>query len=421
MIRMIATASVLMFASQSAPTKARDDLASLRQHAHAEREAGDHAGYLRDALKVRTLLNNNPSAILSVARGYMESGENEKALDALTDFADLGQMDDGMLDGSNKMFAPLAGSPRYKAVLDKFEKNKSQVSRAELAFSLSDPGLVAEDIDYDWASKSFLITSVLEKKIIRVSEKGAAIEFAASPSGWPMLAIKIDGARKLVWTTEVALDGFTAAPKEDWGKSAVLCFDLKSGKLLRRVEGPAGGALGDLVLDTKGDPIVSDGAKGGVYRVREGKLQLVNGTDFISPQTPAMPPDGKHAFVPDYLRGIGVLDLESGEVRWLTSKDTALNGVDGLYFDHGSLWVVQNGTSPERVVRIQLDASMTRVESGEVIERNTPTLGDPTHGALVGNNFYYIANSGWSELDDHGDAKPGGKLTTAHIMRLKAQ
>jgi sugar lactone lactonase YvrE len=327
-------------------------------------------------------------------------------------------MDDGMPDGSNKMFAPLAGSPRYRAVLDKFEKNKSQVSSAELAFSLSDPGLVTEDIDFDGATRSFLITSVLEKKIIRVTEKGASSEFAQSPSGWPMLAVKIDGARKLVWATEVALDGFTAAPKAAWGKSAVLCFDLHSGKLLRRVEGPEGAALGDMVLDTKGDPIVSDGAKGGVYRVREGRLQLVNGTDFISPQTPAMLPDGKHALVPDYLRGVGILDLETGGVRWLTSKNTALNGVDGVYFDHGSLWLVQNGTSPERVMRTHLDASMTGVVSSEVIERNTPTLGDPTHGVVVGNNFYYIANSGWSELDDHGDVKPGGKLTTARIMRF---
>jgi sugar lactone lactonase YvrE len=421
MIRMIAVASVLMLASRSAPTNARDELASLRQQAHAEREAGDHAGYLREALRVRTLLNNYPSAILSVARGYMEAGENEKALDALTDFADLGQMDDGMLDGSNKMFAPLAGSARYRAVLGKFEKNKSQVSRSELAFILSDPRLVAEDIDHDAASDSFLITSVLKKKIVRLSKKGDISDFAQSPSGWPMLAIKMDNARKMVWATEVALDGFTAAPKADWGKSAILCFDLRSGKLLRRVEGPAGAALGDMVLDASGDPIVSDGTKGGVYRLRNGNLQLVNGTDFISPQTPAMIPDGRHALVPDYLRGVGVLDLETGGVKWLVSKETALNGVDGLYFEHGSLWLVQNGTSPERVMRIQLDASMTPVVSSEVIERSTPTLGDPTHGVLAGNVFYYIANSGWSELDDHGDLKPGGKLTTAHIMRLKVQ
>jgi sugar lactone lactonase YvrE len=420
MIRMIAIFGLLLTAAQST-TNARDELASLRKQAHAAREAGDHAGYLKEALKVRKLLNNYPSAILSVARGYMEAGENDMALDALAEFADLGQMDDSMIDGSNKTFAALADSPRYQAILEKFAQNKTPVSTEETAFSLSDAGLVAEDIDYDASSSSFLITSVLENKIVRVSEKGAATDFASSPSGWPMLAIKIDGERKLVWATEAALDRFAAAPKAAWGRSAVLCFDLKSGKLLRRVEGPPGTALGDMVLDAKGDPIVSDGQKGGVYRLRSGELQLLNGTEFISPQTPAILPDGKHAFVPDYLRGIGILDLETGGVRWLDSTGIALNGVDGLYFDRGTLLVVQNGTSPERVNRIKLDASLTRAVSSEVIERATPTLGDPTHGVLVGNDFYYIANSGWSELDDHGDLKPGSKLTAAHVMRLKVQ
>jgi hypothetical protein len=423
MIRMISIAAILLFASDSV-TNARDELAALRKQAHAAREAGDHSGYLQGTLKVRTLLNNYPSAILSVARAYMEAGDSEKALDALTEFADMGQMDDGMIDGSNKTFAPLADSPRYKAVLEKFAQNKMPASTAETAFSLSDPGLVAEDIDFDPASKSFLITSVLEKKIVRVSESGAATDFAQSPSHWPMLAIKIDAARKLVWATEVALDGFTAAPKADWGRSAVLCFDYATGKLLRRVEGPAGAALADVVLAPNGDLILSDGEKGGVYRLRNGNLQLMDGTDFISPQTAAMLPDGKRVFVPDYLRGIGILDLDSGSLKWLVQQATpgaALNGVDGLYFHRGSLFVTQNGTSPERVVRLKLDPSFSRIVSSEIIERNTPTLGDPTHGVFVGDDFYYIANSGWSELDDHGNLKPGSKLTAAHIMRFKTR
>lgn len=419
MIRTVALIGLLLATQAATTTNVRDELAALRKQAHAEREAGDHAGYLRDALKVRALLNNYPSAILSVARGYMEAADNDKALNALMEFADLGQVDDGMLDGSNKTFAPLAQSPRYKTVLKKFGENKVPVSGAEVAFSLTDPELVAEDIAYDPLSRAFLITSVLKKKIIRVTRNGSAQDLALSPSGWPMLAIQVDGRRNLVWATEVALDGFAVAPKADWGKSAVLCFDLKSGRLLNRVVGPPGAALGDMALDLEGNPIVSDGEKGGVYRLRDGKLRLVNGTDFISPQTPAMAPDGKRAFVPDYLRGVGLLDLETGSVKWLRSDGVALNGVDGLYFSRGSLFLTQNGTAPESVIRVRLDTTATRVLSSEPVERATPTLGDPTHGVVIGQSFYYIANSGWSELDEHGEVKPGSKITAAHVMRFK--
>ncbi len=234
-----------------------------------------------------------------------------------------------------------------------------------------------------------------------------------------MLAIKIDVARKLVWATEVALDGFTVAPQSDWGHSAVLCYDLETGKLHSRIDGPPHSALGDMVLTRDGTPIVSDGDGSGVYHVNGTKLERLDHGDFISPQTSATHPDGKHAFVPDYLRGIGVVDVASGKTTWLASEGKyALNGIDGLYFADGALIATQNGTSPERVIRFQLNSTLDGIVSEQIIERATPTLGDPTHGVIVGDFFYYIANSGWDVLDDHGNLKAGSKMTPARIMRF---
>ena len=83
-----------------------------------------------------------------------------------------------------------------------------------------------------------------------------------------------------------------------------------------------------------------------------------------------------------------------------------------------TLLATQNGTSPERVVRFAVNASKTRVLSESIIERATPTLGDPTHGVMVGDYFYYIANSGWDGLDEHGVAKEGKTITAPRIMRV---
>ena len=422
MIRALAVVALVAASAPQPLSNARDQLAEYRRQAHAARESGDKDGYLQAALKARDLLNNAPLAIESVARAYNEAGNSSQALASLTQFAEMGEVDTAMLNGSDKIFASLAGSPGYKSILDRFVRNSAPVSSAEPALRLSDAGLVAEDIDYDPGSKSFLITSILEKKIVRVAASGAANDFAHSPHQWPMLAIKIDSFRHLVWATEVALDGFTAAPKSDWGRSAVLCFDLSSGMLLQRVEGPSTSALGDMVLAQNGDPILSDGNGGGIYRLSHGALTLINGSDFISPQTPAALPDPNLILAPDYLRGIAILDLRNGHVQWLNHDQppaVALNGADGLYFHRGSLLLTQNGTSPERVIRLQLDPSLSRILSTQIIERATPTLGDPTHGVVVGDTFYYIANSGWSELDDHGDIKPGARLTSARIMRFQ--
>jgi hypothetical protein len=118
--------------------------------------------------------------------------------------------------------------------------------------------------------------------------------------------------------------------------------------------------------------------------------------------------------------GLGSLEIATKQVRWLSMGGRfALNGIDGLYFDRGRLIAVQNGTSPERVVAFTLDPSFTRIESETIIERSTGTLGDPTHGVVVDNDFYYIANSEWDAVDDHGNMKPGARPSVPRIMRAQ--
>jgi hypothetical protein len=405
-------------------TGAVTELQRLRQEAQTARATNNEQAHLNAVLKIQKLLNDRPQSVEDTARAYAAAGDAEHALAALREFANLGQTDEKLLAGGNKAFAAIEKLPEYRAILKRMSDNKTPVMRAELVFTIADAGLVAEDIDYDTQSKSFLITSVLEKKIVRLTSSGKASDFAQSPSHWPMLALKIDPTRNLVWATEVAIDGFTAAPQADWARSAILCYDLRTGALHSRIEGPPHSALGDMVLTRDGTPIVSDGDGGGVYRVIGTELERIDHGDFISPQTPAMHPDGKHAFVPDYLRGVGVLDLATGNTNWLASDGEskakyALSGIDGLYFADGALIATQNGTTPERVIRFRLNAALNEIVGEDIIERATPTLGDPTHGVIVGDSFYYIANSGWDVLDDHGDLNPGARMTPARVVRFR--
>lgn len=402
-------------------TTAVEQFAHLREMAHSAHASGDHQAYLKAILNMVKLLNGAPDAVEASAEAYAENGETEQALAALDRFADLGQADDRALQRKNKIFAAMESLPWYQAILQRFRTNEAAVSQAEMAFSIPDARLLAEDIDYDPRSKSFLITSVLENKIVRITTSGESHDFATSPSHWPMLAVKVDAAHNLLWATEVALNGFTSVQKSDWGRSAVLCFDLKNGVLVSRIEGGKT-ALGDMVLTRQGVPIISDGGGGGVYEVKDHTLERIDGGDFVSPQTSAMHPDGKHVFVPDYARGIGLLDPESKRVTWLEEGHNArfaVNGIDGLYFAGESLIATQNGTFPERVILFGLNATLTGIASERIVERATPTLGDPTHGVIVGDFFYYIANSGWDKLDEHGDLKTGAILSPARLMRFR--
>ncbi len=404
--------------SPSAATEYTGLTAAMRQ----AREHNDWPTYLVNAEKLQILLNASPNSWLNLARGEMHAGDAPKALTAVEHFVAMGQSADLLLTSAE--FAPLRENPKFAAIRAQMVANDSPVSKATPVFEIAEPGFVAEDIGYDPHLSRFFITSIQKQKIVSVDAQGNAADFAAAPDHWPMLAVKIDPRRRLLWATEVALNGFASEPKADWGKSAVLCYDLDHGKLLYRVDGPSGSALGDMVLLRNGDPLISDGDGGGVYRLHGAtrKLERVDDGSFLSPQTAALHPDGKHAFVPDYLRGIGILNLATKRVRWIEMENKyALNGIDGLYFHQGSLLLTQNGTSPERVIAYQLDAALSRIVSSREIERATTTLGDPTHGVVVGRDFYYIANSGWDTLNDDGTVKRGAKPTPAHIMRARLE
>jgi hypothetical protein len=389
---------------------AREQLGSLRRSLREARDKGEWDNYRARAIEIGALLNGSPNALLEVAKADLKLGRVVEARAEVQHVLDMGQADESLAAAPFDVLHDLAES---------LTANRRPVSRGRAVWEIEDSGLLPEDIDVDPTTHRFFLTSVLEKKIVWLDAAGKARNFATAPDAWPMLGLKVDAKRRRLWATEVALENFSIVPKAEWGRSALLCYELDKGNLLFRIEGPEHSALGDMVLMPDGTPVLSDGAGGGIYRLRNNKtLERLDGGEFISPQTPAIDAEGQYLFVPDYLRGIGVLNLSTRQVRWLAmGSKFALNGIDGLYRTHDKFLAVQNGTSPERVVEFDLDAGGEKVVSQNVIEASTATLGDPTHGVVVGSDFYYIANSGWDTLDDHGEHVSGAKASTARIMQ----
>jgi hypothetical protein len=417
-ILLLALAGISGLPENTASKQAED----LEQKAQAAVTAGDQNARIAADLELFHLLNGSPIVVRALARAYASARDAQGALAELNHLADLGQTDESLPGGRDQRYASIQTLPEYSKIIARLSQNKAPISLSSRAVILPDAGLLPEDIDYDTASQSFLITSILKRKIIRVQTDGSVTDFAVSPDNWPMAAIKIDNSRGRVWATEVAFDGLAIAPASAWGQSAVLCFDLPTGKLIQRIAAPMHSSPGDMVLARDGDPIVSDGDKGVLYRVSNGRMLEINKTDFISPQTPTRVPSGEQLFVPDYVRGIARLDLKTKRVSWLNrdgADEVAVNGIDGLYFYGHSLIATQNGSSPERVAIFALDSTLTHIVSTKVIERADSPGSDATHGVIVGDNFFYIANSGWANLDEHGKLKDGVKFTKPVVMSYK--
>jgi hypothetical protein len=403
--------------ADSPKTTARAQLDSLRGEVRAAHTRGDASAYLAGSKKMRQLLNDSPNGVLQVMSAQAFAADTDGALDSFTQFIRMGQSNKQVFEA--KPFDALRSSPRFLALQTEMAKNDSAITASSVVFRMAEPGLVPEDIDYDPSTRKFCLTSVINHTVLACDTDGGCRVFDRAPEPWPMIALKVDSRHRTLWATVVALKGFKSVPKPNWGTSLVLIFDLDSGKLLHRVPGPPGTTLGDMTLTSDGDAIVADN-EGGLYRLNRKTLRFerLDSGEFISPQTPAMCPDQRCVFVPDYVRGIAILDLATREVSWLPSNGLhALSGIDGLYLHGRTLIATQNGTTPERVVRFTLDPSLRHIESETIIERSTATLGDPTHGVIANGTFYYIANSGWDRLEDDGTPKSGTTPSRPLLMR----
>lgn len=380
----------------------------LNRAAGQAAKAKDYAKLRETLRELKPLMPGNPRIVYNLAASDAMLGDTHSALAGLRNLAQMGLTYDFAADTD---FSSLRASKEFAAILKTVADNKKTVSHSSPAFSLAERDLIPEDIAFDPVTRRFFVSSVRRSKIITVDGHPFA------NMDWPVLALRVDSVRRLLWAATGWLPHCEHCDKADTDKSALLAFDLDSGSLKQRVESPVKGLLGDMTISRSGDLYVSEGIHGAVLRLRQGAKELERldrPGEFASPQTPALSTDEKTLYVPDYVRGFAAMSLATREVSWMKPVDTiAVSGIDGLYVYRDSFLAVQNGTSPTRIVRFSLD-----LQKQEVLEANSPRLGEPTHGTIVGNTFYFLANTGWDDYDDAGKKKPARSPVESSVRQI---
>jgi hypothetical protein len=415
----------------------------------------------------RELPAPTPRYILIVASVEAHMGHNTEAIQWLEKYAAMGLSYEIAKDDDLK---PLLADEAAQKIAAGMKQRSQPVEKAEFLCTLPQADTMPEDITYlksadSKTAGSFIVSSIQHRTLYRVtlpkasakatSKECSMQEFplAGEAKRWPTMAVSADAKRKVLWLTVSAVPGFSGFPKEDEGKTLLLEIDANSGKILRRFDpGTSSPALlGDMLVTDDGTVYVTDSIGGGVYRVCGNSMRenSANGSSanktspnknstpadptpatlekiadgFFSPQTPTLSRDGKRLFVADYSMGIAVIDLAStntnGKLNYLPHpENVAVVGLDGLYLSGDSLIGIQNGTEPNRILRLQLNQAQTEITGAEVIEQATERMGDPTHAVAVDGWFYVSANVGWNKVDDNGKLKPGEKFTPPALLRF---
>jgi sugar lactone lactonase YvrE len=377
-------------------------------------EASDRISRLEDELRTAP---GHGGVLFRLAR--------ERALqgDAVGSIRDLGLAVATGLDfeiEAESAFLPLRNRRDFMDLLDRALDQRVVVHASTVAFRVPETDLIPEGLAHDPVSGEFFLGSIHKRKIVRIGADGKARDFTASGQDGlsEVLGMKVDAKRRLLWVMTAA--GKAAGAQEGW--SAAYAYDLGNGQVARRYSLNTGKHLfNDLALAADGRVFLTDSEAGAVWRIDPGKdalVPLVPARRLNYPNGIALSADERRLYVTDFASGISMVDPTTGDVRPLPHPpDVSLHGIDGLYWHESGLIGVQNGAGTERIVRYRLGPEGARVVALDVLESHNPLFAIPTTGAIVGGDFYYIANSLLNRLGPDGRLKPYARLEPAVILK----
>lgn len=406
---------------QDAP---RDEVQSLRVRAADAHRAKDWPALLEATRRLRDLDPVRPGNIYNLACAEALNGHAEASARLLYELLDRG-IDYGI--GQDADLASARAEPVFEPLLRRVAELGRRTGSSEVAFRLPEKDLLTEGIAYDPASRSFFVSSVHRRKILRRSADGKISDFKAEGQDGleAVLALSVDVRRRTLWACSAAMPqmrGYAAALE---GSTALFAFDVKTGKLLRKIALPRDGkghALGDLAVAENGDVFATDGLGGGIYLLRRGgeKLEeVVPPGVFRSPQGIVPARNGSRLYVGDWGSGLFFVDLPGRTRREVAPPPgVSLIGLDALIRSGEDLVVTLNLLHPARVVRLALDASGERVARAVILDRADPEFAEPTLGVVVNDSVYVVGKSQWARFDEKTGAADEAALVEPAILKI---
>lgn len=393
------------------------DSRRLAQEALTAYKAKDNATFLTKIKAASLLRPQHPTLLVQFAIALAANGRHLEALNLIERVAAMGFV----APLTDPELEPVRKLPRFAAVAERMAANTRPIGRAKSELTIDRTSLIPEGLAYDAKKKRFFLSSVRTKTIFAIDERGTVKPFATSSYG--IFGMAVDAKRNVLWATTTALPQVTDYTKEDEGKSALLQIDLESGSIVNALRASDGGAhhFGDVAVAPDGDVFVSDSATPTIYRVSGNTLDPYAKGPFTSLQ--GIAPTATVLYAADYSKGLLAVDRRTRDILPLKSpNDTSLLGIDGLYLaDDTTLIATQNGTTPNRVIRIRLTPNRLAVQSVETLAANLPEMGDPTLGVLVGKRFYFNANAQWELFGEDGRIADPLKLTEAVVLSVPVE
>ncbi|MBY6204942.1 hypothetical protein [Halomonas denitrificans] len=411
------------------PADDRAEVARLMTRAAEAYAAEDHAAWVAAVQRLHELRPYNADFMRQLVEGYARTDRLSQAFNIMLKMQQQGLTEDwDAVEGLDAM----RQYPLFEHLTTLMDEAGRPFGEARVEQEL--PGRIAmpEALAFDESTGRLFVGTVHRGEIlVRGGENesaDAALETFASPQTVPELMavfdLVADAERGHLWVATGSTSQFAGATPTNFGRTSLIKLDLASGEKLGEYRVPPDGRphlLGALALADDGTVYAADTVTPFIYRLEpdmERPELFIGNPMFTSLRGLALSQDESMLYVADYERGLFVFETaESRRGLPLTGPDTLnLGGIDGLYRWQDSLVVIQNGISPDRVLRLDLDESGGRIENVAPLVVAHPRFDTPTFGALAGDDLLLLASNHWDDV--RPDGRPiAGPLPANAVLR----
>ncbi len=392
----------------------------LYEEAVAAAGRGDWPAYLSAVELALVAAPGHPALERRRAEALAQLGQLDEAAAVLRGLAGWGvkfKLED------NELLAPLRSRADWAGIVAAAAASLEPAGAMTTTFTVPRDDLVPEGLAWDPRRDVFYVSSVAQRKIVRVDRAGAAVDFITDGRYGYLagLGLAVDAVRDRLWAVSVA----AAEDSARAGQSAVHVFDLATGVLAWSWTSRAEDAFGfnDVCVLPDGGAVVSASDRGLVLRFApDGGAPVALTPPGAVPAANGMclAPDGAHLYVSAWGLGIMRVGLADGVVGPASVPGAGFTtvGVDGLYIVDGGLVAVQNYGGLDRVARFSVRGDGL-IDGCSVLVARQHSFVDPTTGAPARDGFHFIANSYVTPFFERKDKAVVTGFGKSSVMRVE--